>query len=262
MIWRRACQGGLGSLAGVAMYFAEKLTILSRSPVVQCALIGGVHGDDLDLNRPGPVTLRAGDQPRGAAPQTNLFEVDGKPASRAYMGAVPHFPFLCFLQGTTPEKDSQAYRLKPPPSPRAGRRGISSYHAGKERGLLSILSPSANLATVSFLGTCTLDLYCIVWNSPFLPEEVKSSLKSLHDLSLGKFSFSSTQYQSEKCLFQGATTRWCARHMRQLFAVVASNLRDHEEGYLCALESLPGENKRCIVSGSFSLPVSILVKTF
>lgn len=89
----------LGSLGGAAMYFAEKPTILPRSPVAQCGLIGGVHGDDLDLNWPGPVTLRAGDQPRGASPQTNLFEVDGKPASRAYMGTVPPFPFLCFLQG-------------------------------------------------------------------------------------------------------------------------------------------------------------------
>lgn len=56
--------------------------------------------DDPNLNRPGPLTPRTGDQPRGAASQAELFKADGKTASRAYMSAVPLFRFLCFVQGT------------------------------------------------------------------------------------------------------------------------------------------------------------------
>jgi hypothetical protein len=84
---------------GRDVIFLRKLIILPLCPVAQCALVGWVLGNDLDLNRPGPVTLRAGDQPSGASPQANLFEVNGKAASRAYMSAVPLVPFLCIPQG-------------------------------------------------------------------------------------------------------------------------------------------------------------------
>ncbi len=182
---------------------------------------------------------------------------------RGHTWALFHaFRFSAFSKARTPEKDFQGVSVGTPASTQGWQALylLASCRQAKDLRCrsfhfqpilpLCLFSAPAHSTSIALSG-----LHVSFQKLP-RPFEISSRFE------LGKFSLSFTQYQAEKCLFQGATTRWCARHMRQFFAAVASNSTRSRRGVLCALGSPPGENKRCIVSGSFSLPASILVRTF
>ena len=181
---------------------------------------------------------------------------------RGHTWALFHsFRFSAFSKARTPEKDSQGISVETPASTR-GWQALYQFASCRQAKDLRCRSfhfqPILPRCPFRHLHTRPL-LHCQDFTFP--SREGQGFLEISSRFELGKFSLSFTQYQAEKCLFQGATTRWCARHMRQFFAAVASNSTISRRG-VCALGSPPGENKRCIVSGSFSVHASIHVRTF
>lgn len=83
----------------------SKHALPSFEHVVQRTLVGWFLVDDPNLNWPGPVTFRTGDQSCAATSEAEVFEIDGEPAPWAYMCTIPVFPLICFLQSTTPAEE-------------------------------------------------------------------------------------------------------------------------------------------------------------